>query len=240
MRIALLLAALLVAQVTGPAARPRCMQPRSTTQPAPAPPHHRTTAPARPHHRTTTHRSRPTQGAAAREWSEILGGLLGWRSSAGQPPAAGESPWFCHSLDCPPYEVLETLDDLELRRYSKGARPGCRPCCVRSYKVAWRRAGCRAGSTARRRRARRAVGQHHGAGRQVRARRVQGLHGALAPAALRAARRACHARRRRRRRCPGAGSRLRRPEPAPCPPAHARSACSSTSRARTRRAPRWR
>ena len=54
------------------------------------------------------------QGAAARDWTEYLGGLMG------KLTRNGDAPWFCHDLDCPHYEVVEKLDgDVELRRYSK-------------------------------------------------------------------------------------------------------------------------
>ncbi|EFJ49639.1 hypothetical protein VOLCADRAFT_89567 [Volvox carteri f. nagariensis] len=35
--------------------------------------------------------------------------------------SVGHVPWFCHDLDCPPYEVTETLGkDVELRSYDAG------------------------------------------------------------------------------------------------------------------------
>lgn len=30
------------------------------------------------------------------------------------------APWFCHNLDCPPYTVVETTDDYEVRKYEAG------------------------------------------------------------------------------------------------------------------------
>lgn len=30
------------------------------------------------------------------------------------------APWFCHNLDCPKYDVLETTDDYEIRKYDSG------------------------------------------------------------------------------------------------------------------------
>ncbi len=48
-----------------------------------------------------------------------------------QKPRLADSPWFCHDLDCPPYDLVQTLDvDLELRAYRAGwwcGRVGGRP-----------------------------------------------------------------------------------------------------------------
>ncbi|CAD7704789.1 unnamed protein product [Ostreobium quekettii] len=33
----------------------------------------------------------------------------------------GDSPWFCHGLDCPTYTVQETVDGVELRAYDAAA-----------------------------------------------------------------------------------------------------------------------
>ena len=33
-------------------------------------------------------------------------------------------PWFCHGLDCPKYEVVNTTDAYETRVYDKGEREG--------------------------------------------------------------------------------------------------------------------
>ncbi len=33
----------------------------------------------------------------------------------------GDAPWFCHDLDCPPYDVVKTFgEDSELRSYPEG------------------------------------------------------------------------------------------------------------------------
>ncbi|KAL4425814.1 hypothetical protein ABPG75_009830 [Micractinium tetrahymenae] len=31
------------------------------------------------------------------------------------------APWFCHNLDCPQYDVVETTDDYEVREYEAGS-----------------------------------------------------------------------------------------------------------------------
>lgn len=50
--------------------------------------------------------------------------LLAASLAAGAPPPGWTPPDFCHDLDCPPYEVVETLDDVglavELRSYAPG------------------------------------------------------------------------------------------------------------------------
>jgi hypothetical protein len=56
------------------------------------------------------------QGVSARDWLESLGALF--KGSKGNDSQA--SPWFCHGLDCPSYEVVEQFDDIELRNYEKG------------------------------------------------------------------------------------------------------------------------
>jgi hypothetical protein len=32
----------------------------------------------------------------------------------------GKRPWFCHGLDCPKYEVVDTTDSYEVRHYDEG------------------------------------------------------------------------------------------------------------------------
>lgn len=44
-------------------------------------------------------------------------GLLVPLSSAWE---LGKRPWFCHGLDCPKYEVVDTTDAYEVREYSEG------------------------------------------------------------------------------------------------------------------------
>lgn len=56
------------------------------------------------------------QGVSARDWLESLGALF--KGSKGNGSQA--SPWFCHGLDCPRYEVVEQFDDIELRKYETG------------------------------------------------------------------------------------------------------------------------
>jgi hypothetical protein len=34
----------------------------------------------------------------------------------------GKKPWFCHGLDCPKYEVVETTDAYEVREYQEGEK----------------------------------------------------------------------------------------------------------------------
>ncbi|PNW77872.1 hypothetical protein CHLRE_10g455150v5 [Chlamydomonas reinhardtii] len=53
-------------------------------------------------------------GAKSPQSSSVAGG--------GAAPAAGgwSPPAFCRGKDCPEYEILQTRDDVELRRYKKG------------------------------------------------------------------------------------------------------------------------
>lgn len=34
--------------------------------------------------------------------------------------AARRKPWFCHDLDCPPYDLLNKTDAYEVRKYQPG------------------------------------------------------------------------------------------------------------------------
>ena len=64
----------------------------------------------------------PETGAA--QSSSVAGG--------GAAPAAGgwSPPAFCRGKDCPEYEILQTRDDVELRRYKKGGRGRGKSVCV--------------------------------------------------------------------------------------------------------------
>jgi hypothetical protein len=32
----------------------------------------------------------------------------------------GDRPWFCHGLDCPVFEVVDSTDAYEVRKYKEG------------------------------------------------------------------------------------------------------------------------
>lgn len=51
---------------------------------------------------------------------------LAARPASHAPATANdESPWFCHDLDCPKFTVVKNItDDVQLRRYAAGERPG--------------------------------------------------------------------------------------------------------------------
>lgn len=49
-----------------------------------------------------------------------------------------EAPWFCHGMDCPKYDILETDGEVELRRYDPSECFCEADCCTLKRAVACR------------------------------------------------------------------------------------------------------
>lgn len=57
----------------------------------------------------------------------LLQGAACARTSLPAQPSlqvAGAAPWFCHDLDCPPFTVVNSTQDFEVRYYEKGELAG--------------------------------------------------------------------------------------------------------------------